>query len=72
MPLAGACFAQLGLRLLERGEPLPAADSRSNWVCRQRIARLGLPTVFVQEGGYLSDALGGNLTAVLGGFQGVR
>ena len=27
------------------------------------IARLGLPTVFVQEGGYLSDILGANLTA---------
>jgi acetoin utilization deacetylase AcuC-like enzyme len=33
------------------------------------IARLGLPTLFVQEGGYLSDRLGSNLTAVLGGFE---
>ncbi len=33
------------------------------------IARLGLPTVFVQEGGYLSDILGANLTAVLSGFE---
>jgi len=33
------------------------------------IARLGLPTVFVQEGGYLSDILGANLTAALGGFE---
>ena len=30
------------------------------------IARMGLPTVFVQEGGYLSDILGANLAAVLG------
>jgi acetoin utilization deacetylase AcuC-like enzyme len=33
------------------------------------IAGLGLPTLFVQEGGYLSDALGDNLTHVLQGFQ---
>jgi acetoin utilization deacetylase AcuC-like enzyme len=33
------------------------------------IARIGLPTLFVQEGGYLSDQLGPNLTAVLGGFE---
>jgi acetoin utilization deacetylase AcuC-like enzyme len=36
------------------------------------IARLGLPTVFVQEGGYLSDILSANLTAVLGGFEEAR
>lgn len=33
------------------------------------IAGLGLPTLFVQEGGYLCDALGDNLTSVLTGFQ---
>jgi acetoin utilization deacetylase AcuC-like enzyme len=33
------------------------------------IARLGLPTLFVQEGGYLSPALGPNLQAVLAGFE---
>lgn len=33
------------------------------------IARMGLPTLFVQEGGYLSDNLGPNLAAVLGGFE---
>jgi acetoin utilization deacetylase AcuC-like enzyme len=32
------------------------------------IAGLGLDTLFVQEGGYLSDALGANLTHVLQGF----
>ena len=36
------------------------------------IARLGLPTVLVQEGGYLSDILGTNLTAVLAGFESAR
>ena len=33
------------------------------------IARIGLPTLFVQEGGYLSPTLGPNLAAVLGGFE---
>lgn len=33
------------------------------------IAGLGLPTLFVQEGGYVSDALGDNLTHVLQGFS---
>lgn len=32
------------------------------------IAGLGLPTLFVQEGGYLSPALGDNLTHALQGF----
>ncbi|MDU8913681.1 histone deacetylase family protein [Aestuariicoccus sp. MJ-SS9] len=35
----------------------------------EAIAGLGLPTLFVQEGGYLCDALGDNLTSVLSGFQ---
>ena len=34
----------------------------------EAIARAGLPTLFVQEGGYISDSLGHNLTCVLGGF----
>jgi len=38
----------------------------------QAIARLKLPTVLVQEGGYLSDSLGANLTAVLAGFEAAR
>ena len=33
------------------------------------IAKLNLPTVLVQEGGYLSDALGDNLNRFLGGFE---
>ncbi|MEM7377731.1 MAG: histone deacetylase family protein [Pseudomonadota bacterium] len=33
-----------------------------------RIGRAGLPTVFIQEGGYLSEHLSGNLEAVLTGF----
>jgi acetoin utilization deacetylase AcuC-like enzyme len=33
------------------------------------IAKLGLPTVLVQEGGYLSEALGRNLATFLAGFE---
>lgn len=33
------------------------------------IAAMGLPTLFVQEGGYICDGLGANLTSVLSGFQ---
>jgi acetoin utilization deacetylase AcuC-like enzyme len=32
------------------------------------IAQLGLPTLFVQEGGYAIDALGANLVALMTGF----
>jgi acetoin utilization deacetylase AcuC-like enzyme len=34
----------------------------------KEIAALGLPTLLVQEGGYLSDALGANLESFLRGF----
>jgi acetoin utilization deacetylase AcuC-like enzyme len=34
-----------------------------------RIAALGLPTVFIQEGGYAIGALGENLVALLQGFE---
>lgn len=38
-------------------------------VMAEKIARLGLPTVLVQEGGYLSDDLGRNLVQFLSGFE---
>jgi acetoin utilization deacetylase AcuC-like enzyme len=34
------------------------------------IAALGLPSLIVQEGGYLQDDLGANLTSFLTGWQG--
>ena len=34
-----------------------------------RSPSLGLPTVLVQEGGYLSDDLGQNLVQFLSGFE---
>ncbi len=38
----------------------------------QAAASLGLPTVLVQEGGYMSPALGGNLASFLAGFGATR
>ena len=38
----------------------------------RRLAALGLPTLLVQEGGYLSRHLGGYLRAFLRGFEGIR
>ena len=38
----------------------------------EAVARFGLPTVMVQEGGYLSDILGANLSATLRGFEAAR
>ena len=38
----------------------------------KKIADLGLPTVLVQEGGYLSDDLGQNLVQFLSGFEAGR
>lgn len=35
----------------------------------RRIASLDLPTVFVQEGGYVLDTIGGLVDATLGGFE---
>ena len=42
------------------------------FVGAEAVARFGLPTVIVQEGGYLSDILGANLTATLAGFEAAR
>ncbi|TIW40544.1 MAG: histone deacetylase family protein, partial [Mesorhizobium sp.] len=38
----------------------------------EAIAGLGLPTVIVQEGGYLCDELSDNLNAFLTGFGGSK
>ena len=34
----------------------------------ERLSKVGIPTLLVQEGGYLSDSLGPNLASVLAGF----
>jgi acetoin utilization deacetylase AcuC-like enzyme len=38
----------------------------------ERIGGLGLPTLLVQEGGYIVEKLGDNLAAFLGGFLEAR
>jgi acetoin utilization deacetylase AcuC-like enzyme len=69
----GALVVALGLDASEH-DPLAGLAVTTDGFRRigAAIARFGLPTVFVQEGGYLSDILGANLTAVLRGFEAVR
>ena len=69
----GALVVALGLDASEH-DPLAGLAVTTDGFRRigAAIARLGLPTVLVQEGGYLSDILGTNLTAALGGFEAVR
>ncbi|GGF44476.1 acetylpolyamine amidohydrolase [Aliidongia dinghuensis] len=66
----GAVVVALGLDAYE-GDPLKALAITTPGFARigAAIAELGLPTVFVQEGGYLSAELGQNLASVLTGFR---
>ncbi|TGU93258.1 histone deacetylase family protein [Mesorhizobium sp. M00.F.Ca.ET.151.01.1.1] len=61
----------LGLDAFE-GDPFGGLSVTTPGFSRigEAIAGLGLPTVIVQEGGYLCDELGDNLTAFLTGFGG--
>ena len=69
----GALVVALGLDASEH-DPLKGLAITTDGFRRigAAIARIGLPTVIVQEGGYLSDVLGDNLAAFLGGFDGAR
>ena len=69
----GALVIALGLDASEH-DPLAGLAVTTDGFHRigAAVARLGLPTVLVQEGGYLSDILGTNLTAVLAGFEAGR
>ncbi len=69
----GALVVALGLDASER-DPLAGLAVTTDGFRRigAAIAQLGLPTVLVQEGGYLSDILGANLTSVLAGFEAAR
>jgi acetoin utilization deacetylase AcuC-like enzyme len=69
----GALVIALGLDASEH-DPLAGLAVTTDGFHRigAAIARLALPTVLVQEGGYLSDILGTNLTAVLAGFEAAR
>jgi len=66
----GALVAALGLDAYE-GDPFGglAVSTEGFAAIAKRIAKLKLPTVLVQEGGYLCDALGANLAAALRGFE---
>jgi acetoin utilization deacetylase AcuC-like enzyme len=68
-----ALVLALGLDASEH-DPLAALKITTDGFRRigEAIARFGLPTVIVQEGGYLSDILAANLTATLGGFEAAR
>lgn len=65
----GALVVALGLDTYE-GDPFQGMAIRTTGFGRiaKAIAGLGLPTVIVQEGGYLADALGHNLESFLRGF----
>jgi acetoin utilization deacetylase AcuC-like enzyme len=65
----GLLLVSLGLDAAA-GDPLGAFALSGDGFGRigQAVAGLKLPTVLIQEGGYLTDELGSNLTAFLGGF----
>lgn len=65
----GALVVSLGLDIYE-GDPYQGTAITTADFARitARIAQLRLPTVLVQEGGYLSPALGDNLVSALAGF----
>lgn len=66
----GALAISLGL---DAGKDDPVATFRISQdgfaEAGRRFARLALPTVLVQEGGYLSSSLGAYLTGFIGGFE---
>ena len=67
----GALVVALGLDAFA-GDPLRgmALDTACFARIGAALARLDLPTVLVQEGGYLAPELGDNLASALGGFLG--
>jgi acetoin utilization deacetylase AcuC-like enzyme len=69
----GALVVALGLDASE-SDPLQGLKITGSGfhAMARTIAALGLPTVLVQEGGYLSDELGRNLVHFLGGFEAGR
>lgn len=69
----GALVVALGLDASE-ADPLQGLKITTAGFRRigEALARIGLPTVLVQEGGYLSDILGVNLASVLAGYEAAR
>ncbi|WP_339714248.1 histone deacetylase family protein [uncultured Sneathiella sp.] len=66
-------FVALGLDAFE-GDPLIGLSitTKGFGQIADRIARLGMPTVLVQEGGYNRDFLGANITSFIAGFEEAR
>ena len=54
------------------GDPISHFKLDEPEFCRmgERLAAFGAPTLFIQEGGYATEAIGRNVVAVLGGFEG--
>ncbi len=69
----GALVVALGLDAYE-GDPLAGLAITTAGFGRigEWVGRRGLPTVLVQEGGYLCEALGPNLASFLAGFEAGR
>lgn len=67
---AGALVVSLGLDAFE-GDPISRFALKTSDFYRlgERLAALGLPTVFVLEGGYAAAELGTNAVNVLDGFE---
>ena len=67
---SSALVVSLGLDAFE-GDPISKFGLASDDFTRlgERLARLGLPTVFVLEGGYAAAELGTNAVNVLDGFE---
>jgi acetoin utilization deacetylase AcuC-like enzyme len=67
---ADALVVSLGLDTFEH-DPISKFKLSSDDFTRlgEQLARLGLPTVFVLEGGYAVEALGLNAVNVLNGFE---
>ncbi|MFZ5671791.1 MAG: histone deacetylase family protein [Pseudomonadota bacterium] len=69
----GAVVLALGLDAHEADPLNGGAVTTEGFVAMaQQIARVGLPTVLVQEGGYLTPMLGDNLAAFLTAFRKAR
>lgn len=68
-----ALVLALGLDASEE-DPIGALKVTTDGFARaaEAVARAGLPTAIVQEGGYLCEALPRNLAAFLGAFEGAR
>lgn len=69
----GALVVALGLDAFE-GDPLAGLTVTTDGFSQiaAAIAREGLPTLLVQEGGYLTPELGQNLESFLSGFEAAR